>query len=129
MDALFINLSEIARLLEIHKEISGPGPGYKHNVQVLNKSAIVLLLACWEAYVEDLAESAFNFMLSKSETLTSALGTQPLTKDVIVIIAIKSLNDLISNSPSIFVTVQGILEFWATHPRSNTRLLNSLITL
>lgn len=58
------NRREINRLLEIHTEIAGDGPGYKHNVQVLNKSAIVLLLACWEAYIEDLAENCFKMMLS-----------------------------------------------------------------
>jgi hypothetical protein len=34
------------------------------DVEVLNKSAIVLLIACWEAYVEDLATNAFDFMMS-----------------------------------------------------------------
>lgn len=66
IDSLKTNLLEIDRILEIHGEISGSGPGYKHNVQVLNKSAIVLLLACWEAYIEDLAENSFNFMLSQA---------------------------------------------------------------
>ncbi len=65
--SLQTNFQEIDRILEIHGEISGSGPGYKHNVQVLNKSAIVLLLACWEAYIEDLAENSFKFMLSKSK--------------------------------------------------------------
>ena len=60
------NLIEINRILEIHTQIAGSGPGYKHNVQVLNKSAVVLLLACWEAYIEDLAENCFNWMLSKA---------------------------------------------------------------
>ncbi len=67
IDSLKTNFEEIDRILEIHGEISGSGRGYKHNVQVLNKSAIVLLLACWEAYIEDLADNSFNFMLSKSK--------------------------------------------------------------
>ena len=54
INSLKTNFQEIDRIIEIHGEISGSGPGYKHNVQVLNKSAIVLLLACWEAYIEDL---------------------------------------------------------------------------
>lgn len=58
------NIAEVKHLLEIHKEIAGNSPGRKHNVEVLNKSAIVLLVACWEAFVEDLASSAFNFILS-----------------------------------------------------------------
>ncbi|MBA2880187.1 hypothetical protein HNR65_000494 [Desulfosalsimonas propionicica] len=67
IDSLKTNFQEIDRILEIHGEISGSGPGYKHNVQVLNKSAVVLLLACWEAYIEDLADNSFYFMLSKSK--------------------------------------------------------------
>lgn len=70
MKSLNNNFREIERLIEIHKEISGDGPGYKHNVQVLNKSAIVLLLGCWEAYIEDLAKNAFEVMLSKANEPT-----------------------------------------------------------
>lgn len=66
MKSLVNNFKEIERLIEIHKEISGEGPGYKHNVQVLNKSAILLLLACWESYIEDLAKNTFEVMLEKA---------------------------------------------------------------
>lgn len=58
------NMSEVARLMDIHKAVAGAGPGRKRDVQVLNKSAIVIALACWEAYVEDLAANAFEHMLS-----------------------------------------------------------------
>ena len=57
------NIAEVRRLLEIHEKVTGKGPGKRRNVQVLNKSAIILLVACWEAYVEDLCEVAFDFML------------------------------------------------------------------
>lgn len=60
------NLEEVVRLVEIHEELSGTGRGYKHRVEVLNKSAIVLLVACWESFVEDLAESAFSIILSRA---------------------------------------------------------------
>lgn len=46
--------------------MSGKKPGYKHNVAVLNKSAIVLLVACWECFIEDLAESAFSILLRRA---------------------------------------------------------------
>lgn len=70
MVSLNNNFKEIERLIEIHTEISGDGPGYKHNVQVLNKSAIMLLLACWEAYIEDLAKNTFEVMLRKASIPT-----------------------------------------------------------
>jgi hypothetical protein len=60
------NIREVKRLLEIHKSLSGGSPGRKHNVEVLNKSAIVLLVACWEAFIEDLATAAFDFVLANA---------------------------------------------------------------
>jgi hypothetical protein len=37
-------------------------------LEVLNKSAVVLLAACWEAYVKDLATAAFDAMLGRAAT-------------------------------------------------------------
>ena len=67
---LWKNLDGVHRLLEIHTKMSGKKPGYKHNVEVLNKSAIVLLVACWEAFVEDLAEDAFSILLRRAKKHT-----------------------------------------------------------
>jgi hypothetical protein len=65
------NILEVKRLREIHKSLTGNLPGRKHNVEVLNKSAVVLLVACWEAFVEDLATAAFNFVLANAADHTS----------------------------------------------------------
>lgn len=62
------NMSEVVRLLEIHSQISGSKRGRRHNVEVLNKSAIVLLVATWESYVEELASQAFEFLLKKAKS-------------------------------------------------------------
>ena len=62
------NIEEVLRLIEIHENITGTGPGYRHNVQVLNKSAIIFLVACWESYVEDLCEAALNFMINNAQS-------------------------------------------------------------
>jgi len=70
MDALIDNVHEVDRLPEIHGQITKKGSGYKHNVQVLHKSAIVPLIACWEAYVEDLAEASLEYMISASKNHT-----------------------------------------------------------
>jgi HEPN superfamily RiboL-PSP-like protein len=66
-DNLQKNLEEVIRLLQIHTILTGSGPGYKHKVEVLNKSAIVLLVACWESFVEDLAERAFDNLINKTK--------------------------------------------------------------
>ena len=57
------NLQDVTRLTEIHSQLSGKSRGRKHGVEVLNKSAIVLLVACWESFIERLAENAFDSML------------------------------------------------------------------
>lgn len=68
LDTLLSNLAEVRRLMEIHATIAGPSVGAKHKVEVLNKSSIVLLVACWEAFVEDLAEVSFRLQLRRAKS-------------------------------------------------------------
>ena len=67
LDTLLANLKEVERLLEIHTKIAGSTVGAKHKVEVLNKSGIVLLVACWEAFIEDLAEVSFWLQLRRAK--------------------------------------------------------------
>ena len=67
LDNLKSNRKQVRRLLEIHGIVAGKGVGYKHDVEVLHKSAIVLLVASWEAYVEDLATNAFEALLAAAK--------------------------------------------------------------
>lgn len=60
------NISEVDRLWKIHGQITTQGPGRKYDVQILHKSAIVLLVACWEAFVEDLARESLTAMISSA---------------------------------------------------------------
>ncbi len=58
------NRADVDRLMEVHGDISGDSPGRKYRVEVLNKSAIVLLCASWEAFCEDLvSEVVQHFVL------------------------------------------------------------------
>lgn len=61
---LVLNLKDVAQLLNIHVRVTGSGAGRRFGVEVLNRSALVLLVACWEAFVEDLAKEAFDAMLA-----------------------------------------------------------------
>jgi hypothetical protein len=61
------NIAEVEKLLDIHAQLGGAGPGRKRDVEVLNKSAIVLVVACWEALVEDLASLALDFMIDNAK--------------------------------------------------------------
>jgi hypothetical protein len=58
------NLKEVHKLADIHAALTKPGPGRKHNVEILHKSRVVLLVACWEAFVEDLAKSALSELIA-----------------------------------------------------------------
>jgi RiboL-PSP-HEPN len=72
VENLISNHVEVMRLAEIHATISGTGPGRraKYDVEILNKSGIVLLVATWEAYIEDLAISAFDAVFAAASTCT-----------------------------------------------------------
>lgn len=48
-----INKADIEKLWEIHKEIGGEGRGRRRGVEVLNRSVIIFVTACWESYIED----------------------------------------------------------------------------
>ena len=80
---LLNNLEEVWRLLEIHEGLSGSGPGRRHNLEILNRSALVLLVACLEAFLEDLARHAFDWMLANASepTLLPARVLTPHRKD------------------------------------------------
>ena len=60
---LLDNLREVFQLLEIHEKIAGVGRGRKYEVEALNKSAIIMTVACWEAFAEDLAEAGIRALL------------------------------------------------------------------
>jgi len=62
--ALSDNLSDIDKLLELHTSEGGGGRGRRYDLEVLNKSAIVLICSYWEAYCEDIAEEALEHILN-----------------------------------------------------------------
>jgi len=66
--AFLANKTDIDKLWLIHEDAAGAGPGRKHDVEVLNRAAIVFITACWEAYVEDVATEAFDFLLKEAAT-------------------------------------------------------------
>jgi len=61
------NTDEVKKLLKAHETITGVKPGRRYDIEVINKSSVVLLTACWEAFVEDAAAGAFDFLISKSK--------------------------------------------------------------
>lgn len=68
MDNMKSNMAEVSRLLDIHASLTGRDRGRRYDVEVLNKSAIVMITACWEALVEDLASEGFDFLLKEANS-------------------------------------------------------------
>lgn len=62
------NLDEVQKLMGIHIALTGSGPGRRHQVDVLNKSAILFLCASFEAFIEDLARSAFDHLVQSARS-------------------------------------------------------------
>ncbi len=62
------NAKDIQRLIELHEDVSGTGPGRRYGVEVLNKSAIVLITAFWEAYCEDIAAEGLEHIVKHSKS-------------------------------------------------------------
>jgi hypothetical protein len=58
--SLEANSGDLERLWEIHGHEAGSAPGRKYGVEVLNKAAVVLVCAAWEAYCEDIVGEAID---------------------------------------------------------------------
>jgi len=58
------NAGDIKRLLELHEEKGGTLPGRRRGLEVLNKSAIVLITSFWEAYCEDIAAEGLQHIVN-----------------------------------------------------------------
>lgn len=65
---LIKNLEEVRTLLKIHVALTGKKRGNRSSVNVLNKSGIILIVACWEVFIEDVAKTAFVYMLNHAGT-------------------------------------------------------------
>lgn len=81
------NLDEVNQLMAMHAALVGAGPGRKHKVEVLNKSAILFACASFEAFIEDLAARSFDHLVLKSTDHTT------LPKAILKSIAVVLRND------------------------------------
>lgn len=61
------NVNDVNRLLELHAKEGGKGKGRRYDLEALNKSAIVLITAFWEAYCEDIAEEALAHIIEHAQ--------------------------------------------------------------
>lgn len=63
---LIANLADVYALFALHFKHAGGEPGRRRGVEALNKGAIALTTACWEAFVEDIATIGAEHILSKN---------------------------------------------------------------
>jgi len=82
------NAQDIDRLLKLHEEKGGTSQGRRRGLEVLNKSAIVLITSIWEAYCEDIASEGLEHIVKHGDTPDS------LPKEIRKIIAKELKNDL-----------------------------------
>ena len=75
------NANDIDRLLEIHEQIGDQKPGQRYGLEVLNKSAIVLITAFWEAYCEDVASEGLIYIIKNAKS--SAALPDELKKQIV----------------------------------------------
>ncbi|WKE64031.1 MAE_28990/MAE_18760 family HEPN-like nuclease [Gallaecimonas kandeliae] len=66
--ALDENLKDVEGLLDLHTLQGGNAPGRRFGLEVLNKSAIVLITSYWEAYCEDIAEEGLEHIVAHAAT-------------------------------------------------------------
>jgi len=57
------NFTSIKLLLTLNSKEIRSKHGGSQKIEILNKSAIVLATTCWEAFIEDLASNAMDFLL------------------------------------------------------------------
>jgi hypothetical protein len=70
------NCKDIERLLEFHQEVGGEERGRRYGLEVLNKSAVILLCSFWEAYCEDIAAEGISHLVEH------ASSAQDLSDDI-----------------------------------------------
>ena len=58
------NSKDVQELWSIRQGLMGPGVA--HRVNVMNRTAVIFITACWESYIEDAAFEAFEFMLTNA---------------------------------------------------------------
>ena len=65
---LYENWSELINFVELQECVHNGKDINSINFDIINKSGIVLLVASWEAYIEDLAKNAFGYLIQNADS-------------------------------------------------------------
>lgn len=63
--ALHTRLDDARRLIEIHDETTGIAAGRRYNFDALNRASVILSMAAWEGFVEDLLKYSSKFIATR----------------------------------------------------------------
>ena len=63
-----LNATDIQVLWDIHSAVTRSGSAKRQRADVLNRTTIVFIAACWESYVEDVAVEAFDYLLDHAQS-------------------------------------------------------------
>lgn len=85
------NLKDVEKLMALHAPENGTSAGRIQNLEILNKSAIVLITSYWEAYCEDIAAEALEHIVMNT---ASASGLPVEIKKLVSKEIRNSLNEL-----------------------------------
>ncbi|KRG50799.1 hypothetical protein ARC63_00020 [Stenotrophomonas geniculata ATCC 19374 = JCM 13324] len=116
------NLQDVENLLTLHATVGGAKPGRRYDLEVLNKSAIVLLTSFWEAYCEDIAAEGLECIVA------NAASAEALPKEIKKIVARKlkaDVNDLAIWSVSDDKWRQYLRDHMASLKEARDRKLNT----
>lgn len=71
------NLEDVEDLLLMHHHIRDEKE-CSHDVSILHRSAVVLLSACWEAFIEDLASNSLTYMIDAISPMSLPLHVREI---------------------------------------------------
>ena len=130
-------LEDVQSLLDIHKNITRNGTGKRvSEFRVLNKSAIVLLVASWETYVESLLEESVLFLLEKRFAGTPSQNQHSILQDLLRISVQKEVkrlhtpkSDAVKTLFASILGIQNVRKVWGKDAQKSEAAANALDAL
>jgi hypothetical protein len=89
LEALKSRIEDAQRLITIHEESTGIAPGRRYDYDALNRSAVILSVAAWEGFVEDLLKYAVRRMATRLESA----GDLPMSVRDVMLVKIHADHD------------------------------------
>lgn len=123
------NKEEVKCLVEIYTKAARTKERPKKKIEVLNKSVILLLSACWESFIESLVYSAFKYITDNTDNYEPSDPNLTLTENQLKKAirsfhspSTKKINDLFLQT----IGIQNISKSWKWRGHSNKNAIDQL---